>query len=57
MSIQAQNDLIIGIASSNLYEGCRKNGISKEVVSDVLKGMIEYPVCNTKCWLNKKLRI
>lgn len=53
MSIQAQNDLIIGIASSKLYEGCRKNGISKEVVSDVLKGMIENPVCNTICWLNK----
>lgn len=53
MSIQAQNDLIIGIASRNLYVGCRKNGISKEVVSDVLKGMIENPVCNTECWLNK----
>lgn len=53
MSVQAQNDLIIGIASINLYEGCRKNGISKEVVSDVLKGMIENPVCDTKWWLNK----
>ena len=53
MSIQAQNYLIIGIASSNLYEGCRKNGISKEVVSDVLKGMIENPICNTKWLLNK----
>lgn len=53
MSIQAQNDLIIGIASSNLYDGCRKNGISKEVIFDVLKGMIENPVCGTKWFLNK----
>ena len=53
MSVQAQNDLRIGIASSKLCEGCRKNGISKDIISDVLKGIIENSVSNTKWWLKK----